>query len=966
MLRKTLALIASTLTCFTVVTHEQAYAEMLWQSNTNITNLKKIELGTWSFADDAPNQWADNEGNTKTHKYPSCYLLDLSAEGDVQTGRGYILKDIVPMFGPDGLLKDKNNNLSRLNDSPLMTGTEIVHEATGGPVEVDFVFGSGGFGNRLCYYYAPANSDDKAVDRVPQALVNAFANNEIPTFCIDPQMRTSKHMERYKKNADGEWEKLDKSQYEFRNDHLGAVIDLGPETNYGGWGDDRITGKKFRLKYFGENYEKEASDYFPAGTRIYFFLVTYNDDQWNGDDENETREPYSVKFASRKLNAEFGTQGNWWNLSNHKEYGEKYGTGVMAAAAINFWFVDSDTGVPVNLNLLSWEDRVQPEKNSGGDYKANSDYDMGDVAFALYGVKNPVTDISESDPVKLRVDPWSSYTPEDNTNHYTHWLNILNDGNSPLRSGDLQPMTFKDGKIEPSYTWVSISQYENDGDTERPVGFLVIRKTATLDGRSEGNYQTTDLIDQNLKIKLDYTFAKNYGQDLSGAIFSTLQNEFTRGLDDLTPLDFSKFVYEYKLNVKATGSHSYKYGYRMSFALNGGKIRTTNIDKVMIPRSDIIVEPRGTVSQLDLTQSEEKHFDGKLSPINNRVYVTVRCSNVIDMEGKDKIKALVLSGTSELKHYKGENIPDVSDNILCVLTQGENGVWSIAKNNKGYKLAGYSVHDDACWVVLEADRLPSEEIHAAIFTQFTDVKNNQIDNNFYGMAPKTCQLPAVKLDVDINHIGVAWDDGKENVYPSVYQAATSWSVDGFDDASGIIFSQWRAYNDGYYKWNDAEKPYLNILYGSEPRTGTVPADFYNSWLTYPETSVDASAANQLTFTDGKWNNADVLVQPYNSNMQVDADYLLRAYYQPAAPENLQIVPQSLAAQNNVNANYVVLEATQSASAHQKFLTGIENITSENDQPRFYNLQGIRVSAPQHGEVYIVVRGAKVSKEIFRN
>lgn len=174
----------------------------------------------------------------------------------------------------------------------------------------------------------------------------------------------------------------------------------------------------------------------------------------------------------------------------------------------------------------------------------------------------------------------------------------------------------------------------------------------------------------------------------------------------------------------------------------------------------------------------------------------------------------------------------------------------------------------------------------------------------------------------------------------------------------MIFSQWRAYNNGFYKWNDAEHPYLNILYGSEPRTGTVPADFYNSWLTYPNTVGDASA-NQLTYADGQWINGDVLVQPYDSDMHVDADYLLRAYYQPAAPANL---PQTRAAGNN----YVVLEATKAATAHQKVVTGIENITAEGGQPAYYNLQGISVSAPENGQVYIVVRGTTVSKEVYRD
>lgn len=622
------------------------------------------------------------------------------------------------MFGSTGLLQDKRNNLDRLMSSPLMTGTEIVHEATGGPVEVDFMFGAGNFGNRLCYYYAPAEA---AVDKDPRALVKAFAQNEIPTFCIDPQMRASKHMERWKKDSQtGEWKKLDKNVDHFDNDHLGRVLALGPDTNYGSWGDDLITGRRFRLKYFGAGYDQEPTDNFPAGTRIYFFLVTYNDGNWDGElDENgqwkDSRLPYSVKFASRTLNTEFGTQGNWWDIDNHREYGEKYGSGAMAASAINYWYADSNTGQPVNLNMISWEDRIQPESDGNGTYTANSDYDMGDVAFALYGVKNPITDIDEADPLRLRVDPWSDYTPADNTNHYTHWLNIVNEGGAPVRSCDLQPVTFSDGRLLPAYTWVSISQYENGGDAARPLKFLVIRKSARLDGKNDGEYQAADLVNENLRIKLDYAFVDSYGQDLAGVEFKSVQNEFTRGINDETAVDFGNLYYKYEQDTEATGSHPWKYGYQMSFSLNGGKIRNTNIDTVMIPRSEIIVDPRGTAEDIDFAGTEEKHFTGTLPEIKNRMYVTVRCADLTDLDTKEDIKAVMLCGTDRLSHYKDGSAPSIGNNILCILTKGDDNNWAVSSQNGNYRLAGMSAHDDAQWLVLEADLVPSD-VHAVIYT----------------------------------------------------------------------------------------------------------------------------------------------------------------------------------------------------------------------------------------------------------
>lgn len=180
-----------------------------WKGNTHITGLPKIELGHWEVPDSVGNKWTDIDGNTESHNYPSCYLLNLKEGTDVTTGKSYVLKDIAGLFGPEGLLQDRRDNLDRLMESPLMTGTRIIYEATGGPVDVDFMFGSGGFGNRLCYFYiVPSSPSDeqKTVD-----MAQSLANGEIPTFCIADQMRTSIHMERYKKNADGEWKNFPKA-----------------------------------------------------------------------------------------------------------------------------------------------------------------------------------------------------------------------------------------------------------------------------------------------------------------------------------------------------------------------------------------------------------------------------------------------------------------------------------------------------------------------------------------------------------------------------------------------------------------------------------------------------------------------------------------------------------------------------------------------------------------------------------
>ena len=281
-----------------------------WESNESITRLPKIELGTSAVPASVKNKWTDNEGDSTSHRYPPCYLLDLKEGTDVKPGKEYLLKDIAGLFGPQGLLQDKNDNLYRLMHHPLLNGIKIFYEATGGPVDVD-----------LCYYYVPPESD---LDKTTLSLAQSLTNRQIPTFCITDQMRTSIHMERYKKE-NGEW-KL-QSKGELGNSTLGDK--LNSDNNYGGWGDDLISGKSFRLKYFGKKYEEEPSDSFPDGTRIYFFLATYDDFTWNGGTDDQ-KLPYSIKFSYRALNREFGVQGKWdfEHYDSHKEKYTEYGPGI--------------------------------------------------------------------------------------------------------------------------------------------------------------------------------------------------------------------------------------------------------------------------------------------------------------------------------------------------------------------------------------------------------------------------------------------------------------------------------------------------------------------------------------------------------------------------------------------------------------------------------------------------------------
>lgn len=98
--KSTLSLILLTASCFTLCAQESV-AQEEWEKNTNITELRKIDLGQWHVLDTVVNKWPDKYGHTMDHNYPSCYLLDLKEDkGEVTTGKAYVLKDMADMFGP--------------------------------------------------------------------------------------------------------------------------------------------------------------------------------------------------------------------------------------------------------------------------------------------------------------------------------------------------------------------------------------------------------------------------------------------------------------------------------------------------------------------------------------------------------------------------------------------------------------------------------------------------------------------------------------------------------------------------------------------------------------------------------------------------------------------------------------------------------------------------------------------------
>ncbi len=919
----------------------QAQETATWQSNTAITGLDKISLGSWKEITEEGQEGAE-------HKYPVCYQLNLSPGTDAREDNGFIIKDFGPMFGMGGLLSGKQSNLDKVMSSPLMTGTRLVYEALGDqPVEVDYIFGAGDFGKRLCYFYLPAGSP---IIFDPKAIANELNANNIPLFCIDDVISTSKHMNHYRKGENDQWEYVGG----VGDSRLGSVMN---SSTFEGMGEDKVKGKVFRLKYFGDDYTAQPSDNFPAGTRIYFILCTYFNAECTG-------EPYSVKFAYRALNGEFGNQGRWWPdptktdpekdaaYINYNLAAEKYGDGgVFAAVGVNFTYTDSEHGTLENINFMTWEDCIQPFAGVVGDL------DMNDLGFGLTGVKNPILDVISDSEVNLKVTQeveqylgkleneykfkFALSTPDDDPNH-----------NKRVYSRALQPVTFANGDFQPSYTWASIRQFTPDNEDGVVVGYVVFKKSARLPDDKTPTVE--DLNNENLIYRIEYGMTDSLDKlpdSFNGTWAGTADTyiEHTRGADnDYNPIplrDMNGIYINYIEKINPQNEYIGQRTFLMNFAFRDGRHVITNRDWVASPWGNIVVEPRGTMDKIDLADNAVKHLASKadLAPIKNGTYLTISYKPDPDLNGKEKITGLFI-----LKKDGGKLGKIYMENDRWICNTESSSKFELIQTIE-------PTETDPCrHFVVASDLEPTDKYGMMI-------ENDRIPFNgwnHFGFYPDECEMP----ELVFNDVILSRNSTDSNLL----HADTSWKLSNCDTPQEVKFSQWRRYDDPKYVWEgheeDAETTYPNVLFDNVAATGTIPADTYNYWYT-----AAFGGTNALQYSDdpGSWTNKDILnVNPETSHYVVNAEYVLRAYC-PSIPAILRgrVDPTGARADGNAS-NYLVLEATKTAS--QQIVSGVEDVISDApiDAPVYFNLQGQKVSNPEVGNLYIVIKGDRASKQIF--
>lgn len=686
---------------------------------------------------------------------------------------------------------------------------------------------------------------------------------------------------------------------------------------------------------------------------------------------------------------------DYLNCPEHKTKQDRYGAGIIAAAAVNFTYTDSDKGSLENIDFMTWEDWTQPVFGEG---RKVGDFDMGDVGFGIYGVKNPIFDAISDSNVGLKVvqevkDFQDSFNVSGkgslaNAYRYKFMLENGTDGKNLVYSRALQPVTFTrfnettgEGRFEPSYTWVTVYRFSDDSEVADEECCMVIRKTASLpDGRAP---KVEDLNNPDLVYRLDYAMTEAYAEQRLPQVWDgkwkfddgeKLFFEYSRGENnDNTPLPLERMTSIYH-DVTETLNPENEYvdskRFWMVFAFRDGIRVPTDEDGVASPRAQIVIEPRGTVDHIDLQDEEVKHMKSydSLMPIDNRTYFTISYNPRANLFGKEHISALFIVNNEGARFCK-------------IIYKEDTDTWETMaestdhpdNQDRLYEIVDVIDESETMRHILLATNLAVDKNFGVMVETERDVYPGAlsvIKYNTFGTYPVECRMPALRFDdLKLGALGRRPENDDPSA-PFVFNSDTRWSVQGLDDASEVIFSQWRNYNSPAHSWEtigDPDEVYANILYNNQALTGTIPGDKYQAWL---NESFNDSSNNLIYNGDCSWSNHDVLAQIYDGASDVVALYLIRAYipYVPAvlSLKETQTKRKAEVTEGKQVPGYVVLQAMKNASANQSDpSTGVETVTTDPATPaEYYNLQGQRVANPVAGEIYIIRRAGEVSKMIM--
>ncbi|MBD5235349.1 MAG: hypothetical protein HDS61_02890 [Barnesiella sp.] len=303
----------------------------------------------------------------------------------------------------------------------------------------------------------------------------------------------------------------------------------------------------------------------------------------------------------------------------------------------------------------------------------------------------------------------------------------------------------------------------------------------------------------------------------------------------------------------------------------------------------------------------------------------------------------------------------------------DNGTWEALGGNATN--FGYVYDDGACKLVFGTEEISNtndENFYTAVVSvKLTDEYANDLKNAFsgkeftvdanYGWIPSKAEEHVVP---ELSHNGVEshkwiWSaDDIEYFLQSKANTNLQDAAPGHAEAGEILYSQWAKVS--------AADPELRIS-------------------TYAVTEGQQGQTTAFNVTDSKHNDSDKNHNPelnytasdksahtatlhalHTTDGKVNYEITTRAYI-PVLPAGFTAAGKARAA-GELAPSYLVAEnTTTGVTADEPTVTGVENveINDEDGEAVYFNLQGVQVTNPESGHVYIMRRGAKATKVLVK-
>ena len=267
----------------------QALSSLTNASTFNVASIYRDGANEWNEI-----TWFDNKNNnsglTQINYGQIKYVVSQGINGhdridgiEADEQLGYIYKSdnqnnitcvkfkdfIYNIVRSGGVFDEGGGNLSNDTDNrgkDGMSGKVVYVTQSSGPVELSYVYGNTGLHSAMGYFYWKEGQDYHNAPKI------VFMNNALPHHNLKVSSPN-------KNNNSSAWNDAITLE-EINTGSMGYGIAIGDAND----NNHYVFGPKYKLVYYGDNYESPGSYNFPEGVHIGFFLFTnYWDKDYNND-----------------------------------------------------------------------------------------------------------------------------------------------------------------------------------------------------------------------------------------------------------------------------------------------------------------------------------------------------------------------------------------------------------------------------------------------------------------------------------------------------------------------------------------------------------------------------------------------------------------------------------------------------------------------------------------------------------